>query len=264
MMTQPNAHWTTEDLELFHDEQLEAARASRLTDDLRCDAVLRARLAEVRRVDDVLRKAMLQPRAVRSLALRFGGALAAACVMLLVGAGWLVWSRTGGTVDAPPAMTKGPDHSSVRVVFSLSLPVGWKTDVAQRRDDGQPSRGKSDGDSPSRLAEALLGGRVEEAAFLLATAPPEERHAGYRVLGEVLQSAEAAEQILDRLSPGEQLAVCNEWAAEAAIRPTVFSRLRRLSAEPSLAEEAKSVLSELSTDPELRAWVRGYGLQEPG
>jgi hypothetical protein len=65
-MTRRRHNWTTLDLELFHDEQLDADRVTELSDDLRQHAALRARLATVRRLDDAMTAALAQPRTASS------------------------------------------------------------------------------------------------------------------------------------------------------------------------------------------------------
>ena len=82
----------------------------------------------------------------------------------------------------------------------------------------------------------------------------------YLRLGELLRSAHVVEQILDRLSPHEQLAVCGLWAREPVAQPTVFERLRRFSTEPELADDVRLIVAALAEDPRLRPWLQGYQL----
>jgi hypothetical protein len=75
-----------------------------------------------------------------------------------------------------------------------------------------------------------------------------------------LRSASLAEQILNRLSPEEQIQVCGHWAREPAVQSVAFSRLRRFSTEPSLSKDVRVVLDRLAQNPALQSWVRGYRL----
>lgn len=260
-MTFRGAAWTTQDLELFHDGQLDAARSSQLSADLCRDSTLRERLARIRRLDEQVQSFLLNPReAGPAPASRLSRTRPALAFLLpLTGAAaWLLLGRS--TPNAPIKPAKRAAASSVRVVFSIPLPSDGIKPVRETAVEPTPD----DRTFQDRLGRALAAGRVHESLELLAGAPADRRRAAYRYMGELLQSAQMAEQLLDNLSAAEQLAVCREWASEPAFRPTVFARLRRLSEEPDMAGDVHLVLAQLSLVPELRAWVIGYQLYERG
>jgi hypothetical protein len=91
-------------------------------------------------------------------------------------------------------------------------------------------------------------------------ASKDERGLAYRYIGELLRSAQLAEELLDRLTPREQVTVCGEWAREPGLRPVVFTRLRRLSQDPGLSEDVQVLVTRLAREPTLRSWLFGYQL----
>jgi hypothetical protein len=262
-MTKRRHNWTTLDLELFHDEQLDADRVTELSDDLRQHAALRARLATVRRLDDAMTAALAQPRTASSWKIntRVLHYAAAACVgVFAVAIGWSWLSRPRGDFHAIPEIAQATPRS-VRVVLSLPLPGEPEPNLQQASAIGSAQEEKL---FLTRLGGALSSGRIEEALGLLGGAAPAQRRLGYRYLGEVLQSAQVAEEVLDSLNTEEQIAVCGDWAFEPAIRPAVFERLRRLSRDPALAEKLRGLVAELSSQPALRSWLQSYQLLHNG
>jgi hypothetical protein len=112
----------------------------------------------------------------------------------------------------------------------------------------------------TRLDQAMGAERIEETLGLLAEASAGQRAIGYQYMGELLRSASVAEQILDRLSPQEQVQVCGHWAGEPVMQSLAFSRLRRLLDEPSLSKEVRVVVDRLARNPALHSWLRGFRL----
>lgn len=252
-MNAPHA-WTTLDLELYADDALPPESRERLSAALREDPALRERLAGVGRVDGLARRALETPPAASAPALRTGVpwrrvAALAACLALAALA--LKAALRAPVAPLDPATNRAPGTpwsratpSAVRVV--LSLPA---TAARGRASDAVP---------PADLTSALAVGDVDRAAAVIAAADGEARDAQYRALGEMIRSAAAAEQVLDRLSPAEQLEACRRWAEQPRLRPAAFARLDRLSRSPELAREFALVISTLAERPELQAWVRSY------
>ena len=255
--------WTTHELELFNDDQLDPRRASALTADLRRDPALRMRYGEARRIDEVMRAALHRPRPVLPMlgAPAVRPAVAAASVLLSIGAGaWFMASKIDHRLMQSPGPTATTAPPSVRIVFSLPVRSVRSVPAQDAHVKRTAERTNRTWNGLSQVRNRIRAGRVNEAVDFLAGASPEQRRLGYRYLGELIQSAQVAESILDKLSPEEQAAVCGEWALEPALRPTVFERLRRLSEDPLVSDTMRSVLAELAADPALRAWVRGYRL----
>lgn len=284
-MTRGPDHWTTPDLELYHDEELDAARRVELSDALRRSPDLRERLSTVRRVDDLVRCALVRefparPSERRQVLYRIAMLGAVACVLAAVIASvWLaVQRRAARTVEvverAAPLRLEDPvepEYEAIRVV--LSVPI--RARPARTVDEpAQPPDAPAYAEVASvvtdqrvvlltRLEAALANRRIEEAIKLLDDASGSQRATAYRYLGQLLGSALVAREILDRLSAREQLAACREWAHEPARRPVVFARLRRLSKESDLAEDVRVLVAKLAEDPRLRSWIRGYQLAPP-
>ncbi len=279
-MTRPPKHWTDEELELFHDEELGDRERAQLSGDLRRDATLRGRLSDIRRLDDELRQSLLQEpnthaHAVRSRNLVSALSRVAACLLIAVPViGWFLVKRgpteTGHVTHLVPTDGEGVDgeYLPIRVVLSLS--------VAERQDP-EPTAVPSPGTSiepgtqvamsPSddrrflgRIDELLRFGRTHDAVDLLQGASMAQRRVAYHRIGELLQSAYVAEQILDQLGPREQLVVCAQWAGESSLRSTVFARLVRFSKEPEWSDTVYTLVSNLEEDPTLRSWVRSFQL----
>lgn len=249
--------WTTLDLELYADDALPEETRERLSDSLRQDPALRERLAGVSRLDALARRALAAPltpsAALPPPALRWSRfAALAACLALAAIALRIVFRPAPVPVDPTTITTAASPHrapSGVRVV--LSLPVTASTP--------RPPSDAATADAPAaELASALAEGDVDRAAAVIAAAEGEARDAQYRALGELIRSASAAEAVLDRLSPAEQLEACRRWAEQPRLRPAAFARLDRLSRNPDLTREFAVVIGTLADKPELRAWVRSY------
>jgi hypothetical protein len=174
------------------------------------------------------------------------------------------------TVKAPGRTDEAvqPEYYPIRVVFSCPVRT-----VSRQTGDDQDARStleagrkvvtvamREDTDFLLQLGRALGAGRIEETLDLLSEASDDQRAAGYRYMGELVRSASVAEQILDRLSPQEQVAVCGQWARKPMVRPVAFDRLRLLSTQAELSEEVRVVVSKLAEDPTLRSWLRSYRL----
>lgn len=292
-MNEKNQPWTTHDLELFHDDELDDRKRDAMSDDLRRDPALRDRLVSVRNLDDQLRDFLLDPasggedrRASWSVRASWIAA-AAACVLVSVS---LLWYVTGdGSPNGAPVVAQGDatrfntstkkveistKHSvyePIRVVFTL--PARTKQDE-ETVESVPPPEPPIEADDPTllppdnrpflaRLNRSLADGNVSQTVRLLRDAPSEQRTVAYRFLGELLRSAEVAEQILDRLPPREQLAVCKVWAYEPGRRPVAFDRLHRLSSDPELSGAVRTVIADLHQDPSLRKLLRSYRFAEP-
>jgi hypothetical protein len=276
-MTRRGEHWTTEDLELLRDEELDATRRDELSEDLRRDPALRERLATVYRVDDALRVALTEPD---STAHRWLGGtlsrsrfiLAAASLLLAVTAvAWYAVLRPSshsrnladGVGKEQRQSAEAVEYEPIRVVFSLPVQPtrqdarSTQTVMADRHE--QPAR-PARGGFLARLNDALRTEQIQEALSLLDGASKNERGLAYRYIGELLRSAQLAEELLDRLTPQEQVTVCGEWAREPGLRPVVFTRLRRLSQDPGLSEDVQVLVTKLAREPTLRSWLLGYQL----
>jgi hypothetical protein len=282
-MSRRTSRWTTEDLERFHDEQLDEPQRTALSEDLRRNPQLRDRYATVRRIDELMRAALTAEEGVerneprRIVAPYAARALAAACLLIAVSSYW--WFPRGGAlsterqaahhlhgdrVDEPTESA----YRAVRVVFSLPVrkaqrePAG-AAEPPPESDVSADAAEAGQREAPNflaRLDAAITGQRIEETLELLADASDGQRAAGYQYLGELLRSASVAEQILDRLSPAEQVQVCAHWAGEPAVQSVAFSRLHRLSTEPTLSKDVRIVVDKLARNPALHSWLRGYRL----
>ena len=281
-MTRETKTWSTRELELYHDEELEPAQRSKLSEALRRDPELRERLATVRRVDDLLGAALADdaPAARRPLRLVFSRsvpvAAAAGVLIAVTAAAWFTvkqWPH-GEIQVAQDANQRSsdlagqPEYRPIRVVFSLPIgtaspePAGRAGTTAKAETNSVlvVAAVRDDASFVARLDRMLKTGRIQEALDLLEGASDNQRAVAYRRMGELLRSAYVAEQILDRLSPREQLAVCRQWARQPQVRPTAFDRLRRFSRQPGLSGDVQVVVAELAKDPELATWLHGYQL----
>ena len=284
-MTRDTEPWTTQALELYHDEELDDTRRAELSEALRRDPALRERLASVRGVDETLRDALLDENPAEPLPLvralcRSRPALAAACVLIAVTAAWALFPGRGPVERIEVAQTgdvqqPGPgarrEYQGIRVLFSLPVQTPLRAtpvETARQVDEKAPTHERiaTTFDASgflSRVDRLLDSGQVEGTLDLLAGASEGQRAVAYRHMGELLRSAYVAEQILDRLSPREQVAVCSEWAGEPGLRPIVFDRLRRFSKVPELSDHVQVVVARLAEDGTLRSWLRGYQLVGP-
>ena len=285
-MNRKNQPWTTPDLELFHDDELDERKREAMSDALRCDPALRDRLVSVRNVDDQLRDFLLDPASgseVRRAS--WSGrdswfAAAAACILVSVSLLWHVMgdgSPNGAPVvvqsDSTPIETsiKASVYEPIRVVFTL--PARTKQDE-ETVESVRPPEPPIEANDPTllpphnrlflaRLNRSLAGGHTSQTVRLLRDAPREQRTEAYRLLGELLRSANVAERILDLLPPREQLAVCKVWAHEPGRRPVAFDRLHRLSSDPELSGEVRTVIADLHQDRSLQKLLRSYRFTEP-
>ncbi|MGB2987170.1 MAG: hypothetical protein WBE26_14970 [Phycisphaerae bacterium] len=285
-MTQRIETWTTEDLELYRDEELDPVRRSELNEALRRDPGLRDRLATVRRVDDMLRSALVDEIPARSSRLRFmlhrsTRVLAAACLLIAVTTAlWFAFGHGSAPAirvaqeegEIQPGQPAELEYKPIRVVFSL--PIRRKTREASNQPALAPDTEErtqlasaamyGNRDFLVRLHHVLGAGQIDETLGLLNGASDDQRAVAYRHMGEMLRSALVAEQILDRLSSGEQLAVCRQWAREPGLRAVVFTRLRRFSKEPELSDKVQVLVARFARDPVLLPWLRGYQLVSSG
>ena len=173
---------------------------------------------------------------------------------------------TGDTRFERQPTAEATDYEPIRVVLSLPARQVRHEATEPRRvtlHEGTRYESSSDFDNRTFLAQldrTLRAGRVQDTVLLLESMSGDQRGVAYRHIGELLRSAFIAEQILDHLGPSEQLAVCGEWAREPRLRPVAFTRLRRLSGEPSLSDALQLLTSKLAQEPDLRIWLRSYQL----
>lgn len=281
-MSEGMNRWTTEDLERFHDGQLDEPQRSALSEDLRRDRQLRERYATVRQIDELMQAALARERVDRRDPWRLmspfaARALAAACLLVAVSAHW--WFPRGGhssaelqAVDSSDAdqaaEPEGTVYRPIRIVFSLPVrkagpDATGEVEPLPESDIGAEAVAAEVRENTSFLTslhQALTAERIEETLELLADASAGQRAVGYQYMGELLRSASVAEQILNRLSPEEQVQVCGHWAREPVVQSVAFSRLRRFLTEPSLSKDVRVVLDRLARNPALHSWLRGYRL----
>ncbi len=281
-MTKRIRQWTTEDLELYHDDELNAAQRSELNEALRCDPGLRDRLATVRRVDDMLRGALLDEtprRRSRARLMLYGPTrvLAAACLLIAVTAIWwfAVHRRAASRIEVvqevgPTQLDQAAEagYRPIRIVLSLPIRRAPVENVdkpvytidAEVGAHAMTAALRADRSFLARMDRAFSAGDIQNTLDLLDGASDDQRTAAYQHMGELLRSAYVAEQILDRLSPREQLAVCNHWAKEPSLRPVVFSRVERFSKQPELSDSVQALIAGFAENPTLLTWLRGYQL----
>jgi anti-sigma factor RsiW len=254
--------WTRLDLELYVDGELAAEQAEALAEALRCNHELRARLAEVTRLNDTARGVLMAPVEVTHH--RTWGpsgilAAAAALVLLIV----LVWMilPPGGHQARPivaqaPAPAESRSATPVRLIASIPIAETRRTAPPLKDIAASPSVAPA----AAGLNDALARGAVDEVLQLLDESDEGQRVRAYRHLAVLIQSARSAERVLDQLPPTRQLEVCRLWAQDPQLRPVIFSRLRMLAADQTLAQEHAVVVEQLADDPRMNAWLRSYDL----
>jgi hypothetical protein len=285
-MMRPTEPWTIEDLELFLDDELAEPRRSALAETLLHDVELRRRLAAVKHLDDLVCDALsteaiprCRPRIWRIA--HPGPALAAACLLVAVAGVW--WSLSTHpqrpadrlVVELPSSLSPNGQHTeepydAMRVVLSLpvSPTVAARRQVIAHRpgvegllmEKNATTAADTDVEFLTRVARALQTGSTEQAVHLLDGATDVQRVAAVRYVADLLQSAYVAEQILDRFSPQEQVAVCGYWARRPLVRSVAFTRLRRLADDVDLSREVQEVIAGMIGDPALESWLRGFQL----
>ena len=112
------------------------------------------------------------------------------------------------------------------------------------------------------LKRSLAHGDVTEALRLIEQADGPEREQACRVIGQALASAWTAEQVLDGLTPRDQLEVCRAWAADQRFLVETFDRLAVLANDPTIRVEFEDVIRELAAEQGLRGWMRKSGLAD--
>ena len=100
----------------------------------------------------------------------------------------------------------------------------------------------------------------DRALELLDTAATDHRLAGYERFGELIRSTSTAKQVLDRLTPREQLTVCGTWARNRNLQSVVYPRLRQLTRDAQLSGEAVELVNQLAQDSSLREVLRSHQL----
>ena len=271
-------HITTHDLELYHDGELDPQRQFEIGEALFHEPALRERFATVCRVDERLRDGLLAERVTpprhvyRMIRPLVPYAAAAAVLLFAAGSSWwllpsrhasevtsvVTTARTAGTTTAQSA------YRPIRVVLSVPVRPSAQTAVADGEMEPTSPAPAASSESPeeflARFDRALASGGMDQTLALLNNATESHRVEVYQRLGDLLRSAQVAEQILDRLSPQEQLVVCGLWARDSVVRPTVFRRLHRLSTDPGLSDVVRLTVTALAKDPRLRPWLRSYRL----
>jgi len=261
---------------MYHDGELDIKTRAELNDALRSDAELRARYAKVCRLDQELRNAFLNRPAMRRRQRQprhFRASALAACLLAAVSLTWWFTLDQRSSQDRPTIHNSAgsragivSEYQPIRVVFAVPMGANRDRPEAKQVAKQQPDETEVAEDHAGfldRFDDTLSTGSTERAMALLEKATGQQRVAAYRRLGAVLRSAESAEQILDRLGPQEQLAVCTVWAREPVAQPAVFERLRRLSKNPDLSEDVRRIVAGLSEDARLRPWLQGYQLLSP-
>lgn len=273
--------WTMEEIELYHDGELEPARAAELDAALATDADLCRRLARVRALDHfagvTLRTApMPAPTRARAGLLRWGAGLvvvAALLALMLLPARVPVSfpSPTPGPVVSidPPIRSSVPellDAAGVKVLASFEVVKPKRSSPSRppRSLAFEPETPVVTEPQPAALSTQLASGDVDGALASLRSATPAQRDAALSTIGATLRSAMTVESVLDKLSPAEQLDVCAVWAREPRLRPVTFARLAQLQSNPELRDRVAALASQLAESRELLAWVRSYGLRTPG
>lgn len=268
--------WSDEQLELYHDRELDRAASELLAADLRTDPALRDRLSAIGQLDRAIRRTVLTapPERPRVRALRLGAMVAtfltlATGIMIAV----LLLPVMSGTrppmqpiaadidhIDPPPPMESRLGEAGMPVLASFAV-----------RRDGPPSRpveraaqqdvAPATEPTDRSLADLLASGDVDTFLARTRSTTNEDRDAAFSLLGGTLRSAMTAQSVLDKLTPEEQLAVCAVWAREPRLRPVTFERLASLQNRPELKDRVNTLASELARSRDLLAWVRSYGLQ---
>jgi hypothetical protein len=256
-MKAPSTIWTTEDLEVFHDGELDGLRHEEMTEDLRRDHRLRARLSRVRALDDLVARAMTsgadsaKPVRIR----RRRPYLAAAAVVTLLGAvAYVVSMIMPRTTDAPAR-----SYDPVRVV--LSIPIEPTDQSASDLDASETAPTPSDRTDPffeDEFELALVQGRVDEALRLVVGADPQQQAWSYRRISQLIASATAAEDLLDRMPPDRQLQICGQWVGSGHLRRVAFERLGMLAIDTTVAEDFDDLVRQLAADPEYHSWLKSY------
>ncbi len=259
-MTPTDSTWTDLDLERFHDSDLEPERAERLAEALRTDAALRRRLTEIASIDRLIARALEAPpvRTRNTPAAPWLWAVGLAAVLLLALVPFLLSLASRAPVasdpiartDQPaPDTTPTPRASAVRIIASVSLTA-----------DAQVPPSLPALPAPDPVAHALDRGDLESALVQFRSLAGADRLAQARRLGDTIRSAMSAEDLLNALTPEEQLAVCEAWSAEPRLRPVTFARLRRLADDPVLGPDVSALAGRLAQAPGMIAWLRSYGL----
>lgn len=253
--------WTDLDLEMFADDALDASPSDALREALRTDADLRRRLGSIRQVDRLAAEAFDQiaaaPRTERSLrALRpshLARPLALAACLAIVAVGSYLIGRSGRRApdqaaplalaptdsETPSPVPESPAPRTVRTLFELPMPAGYKvaTEAVRAPSDPKPEP------TPTRAQ------------------PDRSREKEILALGRAIRSADLARATLDTMSGEEQLEACRIWARDPSLRPVAFERLARLQNDPAHAAECARIASAMSEDRNLLAWARSHRLR---
>ena len=242
-----SAEWTTRDLELYHDGELDPARRETLSADLRGDHRLRARLAEIVRLDELTTRALGPDHGAAAAPARrsrrvLPPALAAGIgVLIIIAAAWLARARFASTpapetvVDAPRAPAADP-YTPVRVV--LSIPTGPR-----------------DADKPPAPREPQ-----EPGVATSAPAQPTDAFTAALADERVTRSVTTAAAFLEDLPTERQLQVCRQWVEHPHLRRITFLRLERLQLQPAVADAVRRLVRDLATQPEFEPWLRSHHL----
>ncbi len=256
-MTTRSTIWTRQELELFHDGELDGVRHEAMTEDLRRDHRLRARLSQVRALNSLAERALTgrDDKAAPIRIRRPRRYLAAAAAITLLGAVAYVASM----ILPQPADAPGSGYDPVRVV--LSIPV-TATGHSTRHPDA-PSAGpvRSDPTDPyfeDEFESALAQGRADEALRLVDGADPAQQAWSYRRISRLIASAAAAEDLLDRMTPDQQLRICAHWVDNGHLRRVAFERLGLLSTDTTVATSYDELVRRLAADPEYHSWLKSY------
>ncbi len=273
-MNPTNDHrWTDLDIERYHDGDFPPDLADTFNRDLMSDPDLRARLDAVRRLDADARAALLAPAQREPSPFKLRAPLvAAAAVLIVAGAGFVLWQMTPATplpLEREPIAAETPDEPEDNrpkpawdedgVVLVIDLSKRREREQGRTR----PDLARTDGGASERaqstirpLEEALRSGdSVRVMRYLNESAPGD---AGLERIGALLLSADTAREALLMLPPERRLSAVRVWARRPALRPVVFSSLQEMLANPATRPLAQDLRRELSEHPELRPWLASY------
>lgn len=256
-MTTRSTIWTWQELELFHDSELDGVRHEAMTEDLRRDHRLRARLSQVRALNSLAERALTgrDDKAAPIRIRRPRRYLAAAAAVTLLGAVAYVASM----ILPQPADAPGSVYDPVRVVLSIPVTATGHSTRHPDRPSAAPVRSApTDPYFEDEFESALAQGRADEALRLVDSADPAQQAWSYRRISRLITSAAAAEDLLDRMTPDQQLRICAHWVDTGHLRRVAFERLGLLSTDTTVATSYDEIVRRLAADPEYHSWLKSY------
>lgn len=263
--------WSDEQIEGFHDGELEAALSRAFARDLAADARLRERLRQVQRGDELVLRALTGPAEGSARGIARGPAsawrgfptLRAASAVLLASAGVVIVSlalRPGATrTPAPDPSALGPDADITHVAPARSrVLVSVSATHADALFEAPTVPSTPTLNVRANALDAFAEGDLERALELTRAQAPTVRREALAAMGLALSVERRATELLDAMTPLEQIEACEVWASDPRFRAATFSRLRDLASHPELAPRVLELLNEMESQPELSTWVRSY------